>query len=636
MAIKEFITLEGVQEVEAQLKKLAATGEQSLEQFRKPLPDIKLPDLDTKPVEEAGGHVVKLTEVLHTLRPVLQAAGIQFSEFGALTRLAGTSLIALAAATTGAVIVGLAKLEESIAATKGRLTDLFGTAGAGERAFNQLKEGTIGLGTNVEKLAPALEAAKTAVDRFIASSSKVKFTALPGVDLPTGTAQNLKNTGDAVLNFFKLLRAGRLDADEAAKADKAFFDTLKEGGLVTAAALKNLPTGTIQLLAEAMNRGKISAEQFIAEVALAPIPVNKLIEALARFGPQAQTAFDTKAIKGVDDALSGLLKSLQEAFQSASGKSFSEFIVQQLNGITQGIKTTVEEFSKLGAGIATLDKTFADVPGIKQFVAILNSITAAQNKFAASKPAAQLGPEFNEAFGFVPDPRQKEQIQAQFEQIGKDASGNFKKGWLEAPTTFTPQQILPTEEVSQAATEAGNQAGTNLGEGLKTGAETKVPEVLTITGALYEAIKAQFSTPIPINFDTRNPLQSTAPFASGGMVRGPGSGTSDSILAWLSNSEFVVSARAVSHYGADLFAALNAMRLPRDFIGGFSMGGLARAISGNRFAAGGSVSAGHPVVLNIDRHSFNMSAGGDTIAQLKRFAVTSQLSSTGRKPRWVK
>ena len=100
------------------------------------------------------------------------------------------------------------------------------------------------------------------------------------------------------------------------------------------------------------------------------------------------------------------------------------------------------------------------------------------------------------------------------------------------------------------------------------------------------------------------------------MVRGSGTTTSDSILAWLSNKEFVVNARAVSHYGADLFAALNAMRLPRDFIGRFSMGGLARAISGNKFAAGGQVRSGNPVVLKIDRQSFNMTAGDDTIGSL--------------------
>lgn len=48
--------------------------------------------------------------------------------------------------------------------------------------------------------------------------------------------------------------------------------------------------------------------------------------------------------------------------------------------------------------------------------------------------------------------------------------------------------------------------------------------------------------------------------AAGGIVRGPGTGTSDSIAARLSNGEFVVKAAAVQHYGVDFFNALNQMK----------------------------------------------------------------------------
>lgn len=58
-------------------------------------------------------------------------------------------------------------------------------------------------------------------------------------------------------------------------------------------------------------------------------------------------------------------------------------------------------------------------------------------------------------------------------------------------------------------------------------------------------------------------------FATGGRVRGPGSGTSDSILARLSNGEFVVRAAAVRRYGADFLDRINNLRLP-----GFATGGL--------------------------------------------------------------
>ncbi|OQS39064.1 phage tail tape measure protein [Chromobacterium haemolyticum] len=58
--------------------------------------------------------------------------------------------------------------------------------------------------------------------------------------------------------------------------------------------------------------------------------------------------------------------------------------------------------------------------------------------------------------------------------------------------------------------------------------------------------------------------------AEGGHIRGPGTGTSDSILSWLSDGEYVLRSAAVSHYGVDLLHALNQMRLPK-----FAQGGLA-------------------------------------------------------------
>ncbi|MCG9079182.1 hypothetical protein LH453_03290 [Laribacter hongkongensis] len=54
--------------------------------------------------------------------------------------------------------------------------------------------------------------------------------------------------------------------------------------------------------------------------------------------------------------------------------------------------------------------------------------------------------------------------------------------------------------------------------------------------------------------------------ATGGHVVGPGSGTSDSIPAWLSNGEYVIKADTVSKYGKGFFDRLNA--------GHFATGGL--------------------------------------------------------------
>lgn len=66
-------------------------------------------------------------------------------------------------------------------------------------------------------------------------------------------------------------------------------------------------------------------------------------------------------------------------------------------------------------------------------------------------------------------------------------------------------------------------------------------------------------------------------FARGGKVSGPGTGTSDSILAWLSNGEGVMTAAAMRNGGGPILAALNAGWVPpvgmlQSMIPGFAQG----------------------------------------------------------------
>lgn len=62
--------------------------------------------------------------------------------------------------------------------------------------------------------------------------------------------------------------------------------------------------------------------------------------------------------------------------------------------------------------------------------------------------------------------------------------------------------------------------------------------------------------------------------ATGGLITGPGTGTSDSITAKVSNGEYVVKAAAVSRYGVDFFNAINQMQVPQR---GFQVGNVAAA-----------------------------------------------------------
>lgn len=83
------------------------------------------------------------------------------------------------------------------------------------------------------------------------------------------------------------------------------------------------------------------------------------------------------------------------------------------------------------------------------------------------------------------------------------------------------------------------------------------------------------------------------PMATGGYVQGPGTSTSDSILARLSNGEYVTDARTVRHYGVDFFRNLQRMSkfgVPtrsRGVVPGYADGGLVSS----------SASAGPQVII---------------------------------------
>ncbi|MEU9616936.1 hypothetical protein AB0D56_36250 [Streptomyces sp. NPDC048209] len=77
-------------------------------------------------------------------------------------------------------------------------------------------------------------------------------------------------------------------------------------------------------------------------------------------------------------------------------------------------------------------------------------------------------------------------------------------------------------------------------------------------------------------------------YPGGGMVTGPGTGTSDSILARVSNGEFVIKAKSVARYGARFLAAINEGRLGM----ASTMAGAGGSMSGAGVEAGRGLQAG--------------------------------------------
>lgn len=130
-------------------------------------------------------------------------------------------------------------------------------------------------------------------------------------------------------------------------------------------------------------------------------------------------------------------------------------------------------------------------------------------------------------------------------------------------------------------------------------------------------------------------------FAVGGMVRGPGTGTSDSIPAWLSNNEFVLRSAAVAKIPLGFLHALNSAQfdfaeLLRRFMGSqmrFAAGGLVRqpkmSFSGLSLAGAGGPTSSLTLVIGGDSFP-GLSGPADTIQRLERAMKTKRLRSTGR------
>jgi hypothetical protein len=205
------------------------------------------------------------------------------------------------------------------------------------------------------------------------------------------------------------------------------------------------------------------------------------------------------------------------------------------------------------------------------------------------------------------------------------------------------------------AMNSASQAANSMGQAFNTAMDSliaKVGDAITKMNALADAANqaaqaAQAAVQAASHIDTSGSStdqtaqtsDTSAGYASGGVIRGPGTTTSDSVPIWASRGEFVTRASAVSHYGPGLFHALNRMSLPK-----FAMGGLVTALShlippppSLRFADGGMVPAAassgmRPVNIHLDGHKFGMMAANDVAESLVRVATNAQVRSAGRRP----
>ena len=328
--------------------------------------------------------------------------------------------------------------------------------------------------------------------------------------------------------------------------------------------------------------------------------------------------------------------------------------------LSQGVRLLAQNYAEIKKEAQNLPPTAGDLSNLEKYdlaaaglrtrwTAIKDSIAAAslgldtdlargtdralagfQSLFAeAAKGFENLGPAANQAF-------------AEFGETS-GITGFFTKLW----TDFTAQggesflALQPTIDAFSAylatALKDPWTAFSDIASGVWERMEAAAKSVLDWIGDKLSAIASIASSIGSAIGSVLGNIPMVPGLAAGGIVRGPGTGTSDSVLARLSAGEFVMKTKAVDHWGPQFMHALNSLRNPFGFAEGglVGLGASLMPASGARFAEGGLAAAetGTPVHLHFPSGGQVQLRGDRAVTEaLLREARRAQMLSGGRRP----
>jgi hypothetical protein len=741
MAIKEFVSLEGVDEVLSRYKELKTGGESTAQAISdigggagEGLAPVTVNIQQARAAMGAAeGSTRSLTEAMRVLRPALQEAGLAMGNMRELSVLARAGIEGLAIALTGAALIALAKLADQAAITKGKLGDLLGSQAAGATAFGKLEQDAEKLGTTVENLVPTF----TTLQRVLTDTSSIHFFAAPGQELPAFLS-NAGKAEKAATDLFTALRFGRASFDEATKASQAFADALeKSGGKITSAMLipirRDFPAA-FEAIKNALGGAGATVTKFFADLDAHPKTIEQLDGAFQQLARQIPETFDPSKPQSFSDALTIVGNQIKAALAIQQPKAFEDAIaklgpaiagvvaelvkispqifeflaadliklnnaisatfvdVQNLSIIFAAAKDVIDKFftappAEFFAAFQKLQNIFAEIgrtgaaPGVatdklkqafsdaaKEAGGVGTAVQSAEqkttqadtavdaykNSWNAANQAVQnvaksvdqvsKGPKFVEAPAPGVDPFAKAAAAAPAAQAVtalQEAKNQITQIWSEIVAIIKPEQIAAALDPLAQDLPAPFEIAADVIDGVFAGIVRAAQQMAAdIANAAQQAALSLQKLQSGGGGGGGGPNFSEIPLASGGLITGPGSPTSDSIIARLSNFEYVVRAAAVKFYGVDFMHALNAMRLPKDFFRGFNLGGLVLPPfpSPPRFAQGGLAMAGQSrsLTLVLDGRSFAVAGAKNTVDELERAADLHNLSRMGRAPGWVR
>ena len=151
-----------------------------------------------------------------------------------------------------------------------------------------------------------------------------------------------------------------------------------------------------------------------------------------------------------------------------------------------------------------------------------------------------------------------------------DMTTGVTEGFQNLTNTLTPLNGALTIMGGVTGKASGLLTGFNAAQGILN-ATTKPAEAattVTTTGAMQMlSVSAMEASAALTTISATSVAGGWSIFASGGAVVGPGTGTSDSIPARLSNGEYVINSAAVKAIGRDRLDAINAGEVPQSIVG---------------------------------------------------------------------
>ncbi|TIL94521.1 MAG: phage tail tape measure protein [Mesorhizobium sp.] len=336
-----------------------------------------------------------------------------------------------------------------------------------------------------------------------------------------------------------------------------------------------------------------------------------------------KAAEDVKAVGAAVDETKTKVEALGktiEVFRGGGASGITKQTFDVINGVARAVDESKKSIDDLGS--ATQDAG----------ASIDNTITNSIKQIAPAAQEAAAG--FSSALG------------------GLDAgAAQQAAGAMVAPFETLPGKFSEILNGIRALLQGGfanlNSIVTSLAAQIQS-AIARILASLRAAAAAASALRAQAAG----SSSASSSGGSQGGFAGGGFVRGPGGPRTDSILARLSNGEFVIQARAVQRLGVDFLNLLNQGIVPNlKGLRGFKLGGFVdgfnQSMSIPRLADGGMVSKlapagiGGATGLTTVRLDFGLGPGDvfDLIGEahvarkLQNFAVKSGLLTTGRKPR---